>query len=134
MASYRAIQSFDHIISQMSYGYEIMSSSNTYLYVSRSEGDDFVDDMLEIFFNYHLALAKDFQNHRPMRSHRMFALLFRSDWSLIDHSQPLCILHHIQNIPCKDQRTKLGREPKYRFMYIRYHDDLRSKDHLHNFH
>ena len=79
MASYHAIQSFDHIISQMSYGHEIMSSSNTYLYVSRSEGDDFVDDMLEIFFNYHLALAKDFLNHQLMRSHRIFSLLIMSN-------------------------------------------------------
>ena len=43
----------------MSCGYENMSNSITYLYVSRSEGDDSVDDALEFFFNYYPALVND---------------------------------------------------------------------------
>ena len=134
MVSYRAIQSFSQTTFQMSYGYENMSNSITYHYISWSEDDDSVDDILNFFFNYHLALAKDFQNHHPMRSHRMFAPLIRSDWSLIDHSQSPCTLHHIQNTPHKDQRTKLGSESKYGSKCTRYHGDLKSKDRIHNSH
>ena len=50
VASYHAIQSFSHTTSQMSYGYRIMSKANAHLYVSRLEGDDSVDDTLEISF------------------------------------------------------------------------------------
>ena len=50
------------------------------------------------------------------------------------HSQPSCIRHHIQNTLHKNQRIKLGSKAKYRFIYTKYHNDLRSKDHLHNSH
>ena len=129
--SYRAIQSFDHTTSQVSYEQESMSSSNTYLYISRSEDDNSVDDILETLSNYHPLLIKDFLSHHPMRSHRIFSPLIRSDRFFIDQSQPLCILHYVQNIPHKHQRVKLGNKPKYRFIYTRYYGDLRCKDHLH---
>ena len=67
MASYRVIQSFNHT-SQMNYGYRIISNLNAYLYGSRLDGDDSVDDTLKFFFNYHPVLVKDFLNHQPMRS------------------------------------------------------------------
>ena len=41
------IQSFSQPTSQMSYGYRNISNPITYLYVSRSEGDDLVDDILQ---------------------------------------------------------------------------------------
>ena len=134
MVRYRVIQSFSQTISQISCGHEIMSNPITYLDVSQSKDDDLVDDILNFFFNYYPTLAKNFQNHRPMRIHKMFAPPIKSDWSLIDHLQPSYILHHIQNTPYKDQRIKLDNEPKYESRYTRYHDDLRSKDHLHNSH
>ena len=79
MASFHVIQSFSQTTSQMSCRHRNMSNPITYLYVSRSEGDDSVDNILKKISNYHSALAKDFQNHHPMRSHRIFALLIRSD-------------------------------------------------------
>ena len=45
----------------MSCGYENMSNPITYFYISQSEGDDSIDDILNFFFNYHPALAKDFR-------------------------------------------------------------------------
>ena len=63
----------------MSYGHKNMSKSITYFYVSRSEGDDLVDNTLKFFSNYQPALAKDFQNHHLMRSHKMFTPLIRSN-------------------------------------------------------
>ena len=128
VVSYRAIQSFSHTTFQMTYKYGVMSKSNAHQYVSWSEGDDSVNDILIFFFNYHPTLAKNFLNHHPMRSHRMFALLIRSERSFIDYSQPPFIFYYIQNTTQKDQRIKLENESKYGFMYIRYHDDLRSKD------
>ena len=44
------IQFFSQTTFQMSYGYENISNLITYYYVSQSEGDDLVDDTLEIFF------------------------------------------------------------------------------------
>ena len=50
VVSYHAIQFFSYIMSQMSNGYGIMSKPNTYLYVSQSEGDELIDDILKISF------------------------------------------------------------------------------------
>ena len=111
-----------------------MSSLNTYPYVSRSKNDDSVDDALEILSNYYPTLAKDFLSHHPMRSHRIFFLLIRSDRFLIDHSQPSYTLHHTQNISYKPQKVMLRYEPKYKIMYMRYYGDYRSKDYLHYSH
>ena len=47
--SFLVIQSFSQT-SQMSCGYENISNSITYLYVSQSKGDDSVDDTLETLF------------------------------------------------------------------------------------
>ena len=58
MMSYHAIQSFDHTISQIDYGHEIMTSPNTYPYISRYNDDDSVDGLLETLFNIHPVLAK----------------------------------------------------------------------------
>ena len=134
MISSHTIQSFDHTISQMSYEHEIISNPNTYLYVSRSKGNNSIDDILETLSNYHHTLVKDFLNHQPLRLHKMFSSLIRSNQFLVDHSQPPCILHYIQNIPHKPQRVKFGNEPKHRFTYIKHHGDLKSKDHLHYSH
>ena len=79
MVSYRAIQSFDHTISQTDYKHGIMSSINTYLYVSRSNDDDSIDKSLETLSNVHPALIRDSRSHYPVRSHRMFSPLIRSD-------------------------------------------------------
>ena len=62
MASSHVIQSFSETTSQMSYGNKNMSNPITYHYVSQSESDDSIDDILKTFFsNYHPALAKDFR-------------------------------------------------------------------------
>ena len=50
VASNCVIQSFSQTISQMSCGHKIMLNSITYLNISRLEGDDLVDDTLEISF------------------------------------------------------------------------------------
>ena len=50
MVSFCVIQSFSQTTSQMSCGYRNMSNPIIYLYVSRSEGDDSVDDILNFFF------------------------------------------------------------------------------------
>ena len=50
VVSYRIIQSFSQTTFQMSCGYENISNLITYLYVSQSEGDDSVDNILEILF------------------------------------------------------------------------------------
>ena len=50
MTSSRVIRSFSQTISQMIYGHKNMSNPITYFYISRSEGDDSVDDILEILF------------------------------------------------------------------------------------
>ena len=50
MASYRVIQFFSQITSQMSCGHENMLDPITYLYISQSKGNDLVDDILETFF------------------------------------------------------------------------------------
>ena len=47
MVSFRVIQFFSQTTSQMSCGHENMSNPITYLYVSRSESDDSVDDILK---------------------------------------------------------------------------------------
>ena len=132
--SYRVIQSFDHTISWKDHGYENMSNLNTYPYVSQSDDDDSTDEPLETLSNVHPALVGDFLSYHLMRPHRMFSPLIRIDRFLVDHLQSSCIFHHVQNTPYKAQRVKLGNESKYRFMYIRYHSDLRSKDHLHYSH
>ena len=72
------IQFFNHTIFQISYGYKIMSNSNTYLYVSRSEDIDSVNDILKTLSNYHSALVKDFLD-QPIRSHKIFAPFTRSN-------------------------------------------------------
>ena len=53
MMSYRIIQSFDHTTSQTGHGHKIMSSLNTYQYVSRSNNDDLIDKSVEIFSTVH---------------------------------------------------------------------------------
>ena len=50
MVNYCVIQFFNQTTSQISCGYEIMSNPIAYLYVSRSEGDNSVDDILNFFF------------------------------------------------------------------------------------
>ena len=52
--SYRAIQSFDHTTSQKGHGYENMSNPNTYLYVSRFDDDNSIDEPVEIISTVHL--------------------------------------------------------------------------------
>ena len=54
MISYRAIQSFDHTLSRKDHGYENMSNSNTYPYISQSDDDDSIDELVETFFTIHL--------------------------------------------------------------------------------
>ena len=53
MVSYHAIQSFDHTTSQTDHGHENISSPNIYLYVSRSDDDDSIDELVEIFSTIH---------------------------------------------------------------------------------
>ena len=50
MASFHVIQSFCQTIFQMSCGYKNISNPTIYHYVSRSKGDDSVDDTLETLF------------------------------------------------------------------------------------
>ena len=50
MISFCIIQSFSQTTSQISYRHENMSNPTTYHYVSRSKGDDSVDDTLETLF------------------------------------------------------------------------------------
>ena len=50
MISFCVIQSFSQTTSQMSCGYGNISNPITYLYVSRSKGDDSIDDILESLF------------------------------------------------------------------------------------
>ena len=52
MASYHTIQSFNHT-SLISYEHRIMSSPNTYPYVSRPNDDNSDDEILEILSNFH---------------------------------------------------------------------------------
>ena len=49
MISYRIIQSFDHTTSQKDHGYENISNPNTYPYVSRSDDDDSINELVKIF-------------------------------------------------------------------------------------
>ena len=53
MVSYRTIQSFDHTTSRKDHGYENMSNSNSYPYVSRSDNDDLIDELIETIFTVH---------------------------------------------------------------------------------
>ena len=53
MVSYRTIQSFDHITSETGHEYEIMSSPNTYPYVSQSDNDNSIDEPVKIFSTVH---------------------------------------------------------------------------------
>ena len=61
MISYRAIQSFDHIISQTDHGYENISSPNTYPYVSRSDDDDSIDDPVKFFSSQRLLESSSYE-------------------------------------------------------------------------
>ena len=53
MMSYRAVQSFDHTISQKGHGHGNMLSPNTYPYISRSDDNDSIDELVKIFSIVH---------------------------------------------------------------------------------
>ena len=110
--SYCTIQFFDHTTFQTDYGYVNMSSLITYPYVSQSDNDDSIDEPIKFFLLFTPTLVKDSQSHHPMRLHRMFSPPKKSDRFLIDYSQPLCILHHTQNIPHTSQSGMLENTPK----------------------
>ena len=110
MVSYHAIKFFDHTTSQIDHGHRIISSPNTYPYVSWSSDDYSIDEILETLSNIYLALTRDFLNHHLIISYKIFSLLIRNDWFLIDYSQYWCTLHHIQNIPYISQRVMLVKD------------------------
>ena len=60
MMSYHAIQSFDHITFQIGHRHEIMSSLNIYLYVSRSDDDDSIDESVKFFSIVHPCSGQKF--------------------------------------------------------------------------
>ena len=53
MVNYHAIQFFDHIIFRKGHGHENMSNPNTYLYVSRFDDDDSIDESVKIISTVH---------------------------------------------------------------------------------
>ena len=53
MVSYHAMQSSDHTTSQKGHGCGNISNPNTYLYVSRSDDDDSIDEPVETFSTVH---------------------------------------------------------------------------------
>ena len=110
--SYRAIQSFDHTTSRKGHGHENMSNPNTYPYISQSDNDDSIDKSVEIFSTIHPCPGQRSLSNHSMRPYRMFSSLTRSDRFFVDHSQPPCILHQIQNIPHISQNGMLRNEPK----------------------
>ena len=63
IASYRAIQFFDHTLPQICNEHESMSNPNAYSYSSQSLGEDSIDEILKIFFNFYPTLIKDFLSH-----------------------------------------------------------------------
>ena len=111
MVSYRTIQSFDH-------------SCTLNMFMS-----------MELYQTQTLLLAKKlFLSYLRMRIHRMQSLLTRSDRFHVDLLTTFVHTPTISKITHTCLKVMLEYELKYGFMFTRFHGDLWSKDHLHNFH
>ena len=112
-----------------------MDSCQTQIYIpiDSSSINDNSNEELEILSNLHIALAKNFLSYLEMRIYRMSFPLTQSDRFLID-LHTTCIYNPPYPKHSIHDLVIVKYKPKYGFIYIRFHDDIRSKDHLHNSH
>ena len=130
VASYRAIQSFDHPASRIcSWVWIHVKLKHIFFSILHLIVDNLYE-RLETLSNLHTALAKVFSSYHKMRIHGMSSPLTRSDRFHVDLLTTFIHNPPYPDHPVHDLIIMIGYEPIHGFICTRFHGGLRSKDHL----